>query len=495
MKIKNLEDKIIKWVTLKKISIITTGLFLLSMIPNWYLAFFARPSGDDYNYSASARQVWQQTKSLIEVLKISLATTKDACQNWNGDWFSVYLFTLMPEVFVDRSFWIVPVFWSAAVIVSTYLFLDEILHHYLKIERYGVLLMTSLVLLMCYQWIPSSAIGLYWYVGVIHYMMPHVLALLVITFLLKYLRKKQWRYLIAAIPMMIGIGGSSYYSFFLVLFSFLLLCVCFRKDFRRTLFFLLPLGAGGIALYFHITAPGNAARVGEAMEFTFSKGIMTVIMSLVQGFTRIGEYFQEKTLLFVLLFLLTCFLWEYLLRTDCRYHFPFPLLWVFYMYGVYASMFAPEVYAETDISGGPPTMEYITFILVTFFSILYVEGWMITRGREKGWLKEGKQNQLLIRAIVIAMFAAALFRSGLKQTLFFESVEYIVSGQARDYKEQMEYQLFILLDESQKIAYLQPTNPEQGPLMHMPVIEDPNAFTNKSVARFYGKELVVTVEE
>ena len=56
-------------------------------------------------------------------------------------------------------------------------------------------------------------------------------------------------------------------------------------------------------------------------------------------------------------------------------------------------------------------------------------------------------------------------------------------------------QLEILLDDSIKEAYLCPTNPEQGPLMHMPVINNPNAFTNQVVAQFYGKDFVITVQE
>lgn len=50
------------------------------------------------------------------------------------------------------------------------------------------------------------------------------------------------------------------------------------------------------------------------------------------------------------------------------------------------------------------------------------------------------------------------------------------------------------MDDSITDAYLCPTNPEQGPLMHMPVISDPDAFTNYVVGRFYGKDYVTTVE-
>ena len=51
-----------------------------------------------------------------------------------------------------------------------------------------------------------------------------------------------------------------------------------------------------------------------------------------------------------------------------------------------------------------------------------------------------------------------------------------------------------LLDDSIKEAYLVPINPEQGPLMHMPVTTDENAFTNRGVRDFYGKKKGVMTE-
>ena len=78
--------------------------------------------------------------------------------------------------------------------------------------------------------------------------------------------------------------------------------------------------------------------------------------------------------------------------------------------------------------------------------------------------------------------------------MFYSSCSYIASGQAADFKEQMESQERILRDDSIKEAYLCPTNPEQGPLMHMPVIKNPEAFTNRVVGSFYGKDMVTTTE-
>lgn len=73
----------------------------------------------------------------------------------------------------------------------------------------------------------------------------------------------------------------------------------------------------------------------------------------------------------------------------------------------------------------------------------------------------------------------------------YKSYIYLSSGQADDYKAQMEYNKSILLNPDIKECYLCPVNNEQGPLMHMPVVEDIINFTNSVNSSFYQKDWVV----
>ena len=99
--------KLAEWISIKKIAVAVGFAFFASMVPNWLLAFIARPSGDDYGYSAASHQAWLHTHSVIEVLRTGLETTKHMCQVWNGDWFSVYIYAdaggLCIQKFLDRT--------------------------------------------------------------------------------------------------------------------------------------------------------------------------------------------------------------------------------------------------------------------------------------------------------------------------------------------------------------------------------------------------------
>lgn len=481
-------------ISIRVISISIFILFLISMLPNWYLAFIARPAGDDYGYSAATHQIWMQTHSLIEVIKTGIETTKSMCMYWNGDWFSVFVFTLMPEVFVNKSFWIVPLFWSIATIFATHYFLKQLLTRWLGFKNYITAMITGLVMLISYQWVPSSGIAFYWYVGVIHYVMPHVIALVLLGFLVRYMQTGKIKYMVCSAFGMIAIGGSSYYAAFLVFFAYILVISCGMKKNRKLSWIFFPFFTGIVALYFQVTAPGNAARVGESIGFTIKKAVETIWGALTQGIISIAGYVSDSPFILLFFLFIAIVLWIGLLQADMKFRFRYPLLFVGYLYGIYAATFTPEIYAATEISGGPPTMEFWTFILTSVLAIGYIEGWMLTFLRERFSLKDAEWCHLhvLLPYLLLFLLSIIVWKSELKETLFYESVEYIASGKASDYKQQMDSQLEILLDNSIKEAYLCPTNNEQGPLMHMPVIENSDAFTNRVVAQFYGKEMVTT---
>lgn len=81
----------------------------------------------------------------------------------------------------------------------------------------------------------------------------------------------------------------------------------------------------------------------------------------------------------------------------------------------------------------------------------------------------------------------------MKSAATFRSLECIISGQAEDYKEQMEYQMSVLLDDTVKDVVLPEINNEQGPLMHMPLTGNPDEFTNSVTRFYYNKDRVIAV--
>lgn len=102
------------------------------------------------------------THSLIEVFKAGIGTTKWMCTVWNGNWFTVFLFTLMPEVFVPYSYWIFPILIILAVIGATTYFIHEIAVKRLGFKWYESITIAIFILIATYQFTPSTKILMYW---------------------------------------------------------------------------------------------------------------------------------------------------------------------------------------------------------------------------------------------------------------------------------------------------------------------------------------------
>lgn len=488
-------------------------LFFLSMIPIWYLAFYARPSGDDYGYSALTHAAWMDTHSLIEVFKAAAQTVVNNYNSWNGDWATTFLFSLMPEVFAPYSFWIVPFIMTGVVIAATWVFMHEICVKVMKMPTEDCVIYTSLLLVAAYQFIPSTAIGMYWYVGAVHYMLPHAVGLLGFAWLSVFLRTGRKSRLILLTLCGFFIGGSSYFTsllFFMVLAAVHVLG--WKKNRKRVLFLLIPFLVCLICFIIQCKAPGNAVRGGEDFGFDASLAVYTIAESLRRGMMEIGSYAAEKTFAFVALFVIALFGLESMdkVTEKGRFSFPFPLLFVIVMFGCFSAMFAPEVYSERfdsiEVSLGPATVRWFVFLPAAVFAVLYCEGWFMAklkRKREAGEKEsEGKKSisgaKYRLRVLFPGLLLAVLFllfnREWMRTCVDRQAIEYVASGQAQDFREQIASQMDILLDDSVKEAYLCPINPEQGPLMHMPVTSDENAFTNWVVKNFYRKDKVVMIE-
>lgn len=490
-------------------AVIIILIFIVSMLPIWYLAGYARPSGDDYGYSVLTHVAWLETHSLIEVLKAAINTVEKYYTSWNGNWFTVFLFSLMPEVFVPYSFWVVPYIVTAAVIFATLVFMYELCVNLMKFQRADCLIFTFLLLLASYQYIPSTAIGMYWYVGAIHYMLSYAVGLLGIAFIFKFMRTGKHGWLVSTTICAFVIGGSSYFTgllLFMVLVFVGIIGIKIKEK-KRSLLLILPFIVWAVGFIIQCKAPGNFVRGGESFGFSPSLVLFTIFESLKRGAVSIGSYFQEKTLIFIIMSVVALFGWEAMgkMNKKSQFSYPFPLLFVIVMYGIYSAMFAPVVYSEVfdsiEISLGPATVRYFTFIITSFFSILYCEGWIFqkikygNKSKQLDYFMEKKYRLCIMYPLLALCMLMIIFNRGwLKESVDYRVYEYVNSGQADDFKSQIASQMEILLDDSIKEAYLVPINPEQGPLMHMPVTPDENSFTNQVVRDFYRKDKVVMIE-
>lgn len=75
-------------------------IFLIFLIPLYWIARYDYLSGDDFWYLAQTQQVWQQTGSVVAVVKAALQQTVQRYVEWQGNFSFIFL-----TFFAVRQFW------------------------------------------------------------------------------------------------------------------------------------------------------------------------------------------------------------------------------------------------------------------------------------------------------------------------------------------------------------------------------------------------------
>ena len=237
-----------------------------------------------------------------------------------------------------------------------------------------------------------------------------------------------------------------------------------------------------VGLIISMKAPGNKARGGEDFGFDFGRIISVIGQCFIKAFKEAIYYLIKLPILTIALIILLALLWYLMSKYDFDLKHKGILLLVSIC--IYAAMQAPELYANVEVSQGVGNTNFQSFMWLMFIvELMLAEGLShICYIGEKGILVIG----------MCCLFCTVLFRSNIKSMNSYICYDYIRSGQASDFKMQMDEQTQILMSDELDIV-VPFINHEQGPFMHMPIIENSEAFTNIVVRDFYEKNSVMAV--
>lgn len=476
----------------KKIAIFTGIVFLVSLIPILYLSGYVHATGDDYGYGARTHQMWLSTHSVWQVLKAAGQTVQHYWIGWQGTWFTIFLMSLQPEVFWDNGYWIVPWIMLALTIFSTLYLTEYVMVQKLRLPKATWISCTLILLLAMIQYFPSTKSGIFWYNGTAHYIIPYSMALVAIRCCWSFAdrkRKKDW---IAAFICMALLGGASYLAPLLVLIAVAYLILCEWKTKKHVFYLCIPVAAELAGLIVSYLAPGNKSRGGEDFGIHGLLIVKTILECFVDGAKQIFLYLFKTPFILLCLVVIAVLLVNAFQKVRPTFDFPYPVIVAVAMFCMYCAMYAPGVYAGVELSGGVPNTIYQVFLMTVFITVIYTVGWMnhhFCKDEKMGKIKKAVCGGLLM----LALFLILVEKGTLKSSTSYQCYDYIVSGQADDYKAQMEERLSLLRNLELKNVKLPAMNSDQGPLMHMEVMEDPKEWTNTVVKQFFGKESVIEV--
>ncbi len=481
---------------LKKITLASIVIFILLMLPVLYLSFVNRASGDDYGYGAYTRNAWMETHSVIALGSAIGQTVKQYYFGWQGTWFSVAVFSLQPEVFSDSAYVIVAFLMLFLWMGSTFYLFNRILCKNMKFSIWEYLLISIWFLTISIEFIPSTKSAIYWFNGCAHYMLPFAMCQIVTGWLMKYSEDYNRSTFVGIVVFMALLGGSNYQAalFALITACYIIAAVWFSRKDKRILILFVPVSIEIAGLVISMKAPGNKVRGGEDFGLSVTKGVKTVACSFLAGVRDIGIYAKERPLVFaglILLFIIFIIIFS---NRKKMIFFQHPVLFSIMLFCLYSAMQAPAIYAGVDVSGGVYNMNFQVFLLTICGIMMIVAENIAIKIRQKNKIAHQLKMAVLTLGILICLAIIFLGRSNIKTSTSYICLRYIISGEAADYKEQMDLQTRLMEDEQVQNVVVPFINDVQGPLMHMPVTENSDAWANMVTAEFYGKESVTAIE-
>lgn len=495
---------VLRKITYKKIAIFMLVLFMISLLPILYCSFFDYATGDDLWEGAAAYRVLVNHGSVKDFFRAVFEWAKVDYFGWEGNWSSIILWCLEPSIWGEKVYCITP--WMALIALcgGTTYFLFYYLKKYLTDKPAFRLMVSVIVCFFSVQYMPYIRSGIFWYTGMINYIVPYSLCLVSFVWIDKLLETEKRRYCVGVSFILTYLSGAGYTPIVLAfeVLSLIILNQIVRSKRQglklsrgsRWLFFPLVLLITGFI--FSAISPGNAARGGESYYFSGIRVVLTILTCIKQGiYGGIGWVLSVRLLLLIVPVLVIGTL-EQVDVTKSKLEFNHPIFVTGLLFLISCSMYAPGIYAQSEVSGGVPDSIYFVFLLASVLAVIYLTCCVKkkTLKRKSKVIEENPMGK--IRLFIFAgeiIFCIIFGKHLIGNMAAYICLDYIRSGQLMDFEYQMKERLAILHDPEIVDAVLPEMNNEQGPFMHMALLADPNAYTNMATARFYGKTSVIAI--
>jgi len=385
----------LKQIAKEKVLVVAVVGFLLSITPIIIAGMYARPSWDDYSFSAlsSFSQSEYNPKgyyisrsvryavdngNILDVFMAVGRTVSDNYRNWQGTFSAIALFSVHPAVlFGANAYPLTMLFTIFSLIVSTAVLCKTIL-------RENWLLLCILMLVGSIQWIPHIGQGFLWYNGAVFYTFFYSLMLLNLASQIKLIKYGIFAFhkvaLITLFSFFIG-GGNFVTALLSVEISVLLLAyVVYRnkedlkdklKSWLPFVFFALASLAG---LIISMAAPGNSTRADLAgTEVSFGSIISTIMYSI--GLATYDIFAWTTPAILLLLIAAVPIMWR--IVKGMSFDFRYPLIVTIVSFLLFASQNAPPIFAMSN-SGDARlrNIVYFSYILLIYGNSLYWLGWI-----------------------------------------------------------------------------------------------------------------------
>lgn len=303
------------------------GIGIALILPTFYAIPFCFPQADDFGYAELAlNHEWTNEFSRLYF-------------EWSGRYTSIVAGFLSPLSFGLPAFYSIAIFLISFFFVLSNNLMFQVICHQFKSKLFSFiisLLFTSLF----FNLLPSPGESIYWYSGIITYLLPSAFLQISIFFYGLFFIRKNWLFFpLGAVFLILALGGNEILTSLSLLLSFLFIWILKRLDhenFSKYSYIVLTvLIASGIML----VAPGNSVR---SDMFENERGILSqLVMTDIQ---------------------IVRFLFSWLSNVST---------WILFIVTLFIGQFAKQKEYSFKILNGIPTMVFLIMPFVILYASIF----------------------------------------------------------------------------------------------------------------------------
>lgn len=496
----------------KMISIAALIVLILAILPALYIGRYAHPSVDDYYYGALTKEAYQKTGTFVSVLKTSKEQMMERYENWQGNFAGIFVMGLMPAVFGEGFYAMVPILLILSFVICSYFFFHISLRKIFYANTDEARFLASIFTLISFEFTGTPSDAFYWFNGGSYYCFFYSMMLLMFGLLCMvfYSNKKlQTLWMVPIVILSFFIGGSNYTTAFItvLLLIGLNMLLLMKKD-KRIVYSLLAFTGSCSSLIISVVAPGNAIRQASVEE-SFG-AVKAIAVSFVYG-----TYSVAKSSSFLLVIIMTA-IFPLILRMVKRSQrsFSHPLTVIVLSFCFYCAQATPVIYAQGFwIPYRLQNIIMFSFYIWLVFVYIYAVGYLEKRYKISKnsfiasisvWV-QGRKIMIVLNVTLLLLFAMVgqiRVINGENRSPSFSNLPVTVSavysilkGDAKQFDLEYKERLIILENDDIKKAKLKEYSVKPELLFHSDITEDKKHWRNLHVARYYQKMQVVLMEE
>lgn len=471
--------------------------FLL-LLPMFKIGFYSHPSFDDFGYSATTYHVYNETHSIPLTIKEAFDNSIKMTSSWQGLYTAAFVQALQPAIFGVRYYAFTSIISIATIWIPVFLFFYYTLCVRLKWNKLQTFSLASIICTVMTQFLPSAVEGLYWFNGAMNYTLFWGMLIVLMTIYFSFDTNKSkviWslKVTMASILAFLISGGNYVPAFEALIVEFIFIVVLITIRNRKSMVGVgISFLFGLFGFFLSATSPGVAVRQSENQGMN---PVRAIIEAIVQGTEIISGYWNGIALFFVLISLPLLYSLAKTVKDNTKMKFSNPAIVTLIGHMLLCAMLTPPLYAMGSVGEGRLlNVVYLSSIIILFFDVFYVIGYILVRIDETGAsvdfgnIFSGAKNNIILKVITCVATAVILVCCLLQSWAFTATVS-ICSGEAKAYEGEMYFRHNLLMEADEEVVLpVIRTKPEM--LYHGDIADGPDTWPNTDLEKYYDVDRV-----